>query len=223
MSGLISAFVLIIFALDANIALASAKNVKHSVLGVISSNENREGVALINHLPSERVRAYKVGHYIDKKTKLVKVERKFITLRMGSNSINIPVGEGVSSTFSSTPQNVASSYQGIEKKNDTLTIQSSLKKHLVENQLGQILMQAGTIPHFAQGVLMGFKLFDIDAGSIYETIGFKNGDVITHINGQQLNDAAVAIRVLKTLKNSDRGEVTYLRNGQEKNINIVVN
>ena len=61
-------------------------------------------------------------------------------------------------------------------------------------------MQATAEPYFQNGQIMGFKLSQIDADSIYDKSGVRDSDVITAINGNQLNNVSAAIKLLHSLK-----------------------
>ena len=74
-----------------------------------------------------------------------------------------------------------------------------------------------------EGRLVGFKLLEIDSGSIYEVAGFQNGDVITHINEQPINDAGLAIRALRSLKTAANASFNYLRQNQPHELIIKIN
>jgi serine protease Do len=52
--------------------------------------------------------------------------------------------------------------------------------------------------------------------------GLKAGDVITKLNGQVVNDASDLTRRIGSFKPSDKVELTYLRNGDEKMAQITL-
>ena len=68
-------------------------------------------------------------------------------------------------------------------------------------------MQAAAVPYTKNGKLIGFKLLEIDEGSIYNVAGIQNGDVITHINDLPINDAGAAIRALTKLKKAKHRKI----------------
>jgi general secretion pathway protein C len=56
----------------------------------------------------------------------------------------------------------------------------------VPASLDDIAMQARIVPAFKGGVAVGFKLFSIRPDSIYGKAGLQNGDIVTSINGYDL-------------------------------------
>jgi general secretion pathway protein C len=81
------------------------------------------------------------------------------------------------------------------------------------NNLNDIAMQARLVPAFKDGAAEGFKLFSIRPDSLYSKIGIQNGDVITRINGLDMNDPAKALEVYTKLKDAPRIDVDVDRNG----------
>ena len=59
----------------------------------------------------------------------------------------------------------------------------------VESELGdgfsKILQSARLVPN-TKNDIVGFKVFDIKAGTLLDKIGLKNGDIITHVNNTNL-------------------------------------
>jgi type II secretion system protein C len=92
----------------------------------------------------------------------------------------------------------------------------------VRHELGKVLMQAAAIPYYINGQLRGFRLWDIDANSVYELAGLKNGDIVMAINGSDIVDVGGAIRMLQRLKDESDASVTIVRDGVEQVITIAV-
>jgi general secretion pathway protein C len=72
------------------------------------------------------------------------------------------------------------------------------------SNLNDVAMQARIVPSFRDGKAVGFKLFSIRPGSIYERLGIKNGDVITRINGFDLNSPEKALEIYSKLREAPR-------------------
>ncbi|WP_338873427.1 hypothetical protein [Myxococcus stipitatus] len=68
-------------------------------------------------------------------------------------------------------------------------------------------------PAFAQGKPQGVKLFAIKPGSIYQRLGFLDGDIIQRVNGRLIDSAETALEVYVALKNVRHFEVDLLRGG----------
>jgi len=81
------------------------------------------------------------------------------------------------------------------------------------SNLNDVAMQARIVPAFKDGQAQGFKLFSIRPDSIYTKIGIQNGDVIQKINGYELNSPEKALEVYTKLKEANRIDIEYERNG----------
>lgn len=75
------------------------------------------------------------------------------------------------------------------------------------------LQDAKASPHVVNGEVKGFVLTRIRPDSVYEKMGFQEGDVVEQINGIDLNDAGRAIQTLNSLKNENAIELMVKRNG----------
>ncbi|MBI3542315.1 MAG: PDZ domain-containing protein, partial [Deltaproteobacteria bacterium] len=82
--------------------------------------------------------------------------------------------------------------------------------------LNEVLQQARAIPNFENGMPDGYKILQIVPGSIFEKLGIKNGDVITGLNGETVNDPGKALALLNDLPNANHVEITVKRGGQKK-------
>ena len=81
-------------------------------------------------------------------------------------------------------------------------------------------MQAAAVPNIQGGKLLGFTLWSITPDSIFEKLGFQDGDTVTNINGNELVDAGQAIKVLNSMRNSKDVSIAYTRKGANKQMRI---
>jgi general secretion pathway protein C len=80
------------------------------------------------------------------------------------------------------------------------------------DNMNQLFTQVRAVPHFEGGKSVGFRLFAIRQGSIFDEIGLKNGDVIQQVNGADLSDPAKALALFQQLRNEQNLSVNILRN-----------
>jgi general secretion pathway protein C len=89
--------------------------------------------------------------------------------------------------------------------------------------LNKIATQARIVPSFKNGAANGFKLFSIQPGSLYASIGIENGDVVQRVNGYEINSPEKALELYQKLKESGHVTIELERGGQvirkEYNIN----
>lgn len=207
-----------------SVTVYSATEIDFTILGVIASSNEGGGIALIKNKKTGKVSAFKVGKNIDSKTHIKKIERKTVTFVKEQKTYTMRVGddtptESLSNQGPSVADNLNNA-NGIERVGNTLKISRELRENLVGKNLNKILMQAAAVPYTKNGKLIGFKLLEIDEGSIYNVAGIQNGDVITHINDLPINDAGAAIRALTKLKKASTAKFGYLRNNLANEIVI---
>lgn len=80
--------------------------------------------------------------------------------------------------------------------------------------MSQLFTQIRAVPHFEGGQSVGFRLFAIRRGSLFDRIGLKNGDIIRSINGNEMNDPSKAIALLQELRDARNLDVDVTRNQQ---------
>jgi general secretion pathway protein C len=119
-----------------------------------------------------------------------------------------PVGEGEGGPAGAIPPD------GVRKLADN---RYEIKRSVIDStlsNLNNIATQARIVPSFKNGVANGFKLFSIQPGSLYSSIGVENGDVIQKINGYEINSPDKALEVYQKLKESRHISLEIERNGQ---------
>ncbi len=210
-------------------ATAFSNPADFTVLGVITGSKGKKGVALMKQKSNGKVSAWKEGDEVLKGTVIKSVLRKTVTFAYEGKLFELSVGDEAPKEVKegeSRERAIASNLsnvQGIEKKGDTLKVSRQLKDTLASGEgLNKILMQAATIPYVENGKLLGFRILEIDPGSIFDVAGFQNGDVITHINDQAINDAGLAIRALGSLKTASTATFRYLRGSSPMTLTIEI-
>lgn len=82
------------------------------------------------------------------------------------------------------------------------------------SNLAAISTAARIVPSFKNGVANGFKLFSIQPGSLYASIGVENGDVIQRINGYEINTPDRALELLQKMRETSHVVIETERGGQ---------
>ena len=84
--------------------------------------------------------------------------------------------------------------------------------------MSQLFTQIRAVPHFEGGQSIGFRLFAIRRGSLFDRIGLKNGDIIRSINGNEMTDPSKAMALLQELRDSNNLDVDITRNQQPQKL-----
>lgn len=83
--------------------------------------------------------------------------------------------------------------------------------HYLEN-LHTVLTQVNLQPAYQNGRQVGFRIGNIERGSLLARLGVDNGDVVRFINGQRIDSVQSAYQVYNILRDSTNVEMTVLRN-----------
>jgi type II secretion system protein C len=79
--------------------------------------------------------------------------------------------------------------------------------------MASLFSQIRATPNLRNGSSNGFRLSEIQPGSIFEQIGLQDGDVITGAQGEQVTDPIQAMVMLNSLRNSSAISLSVIRNG----------
>ena len=97
---------------------------------------------------------------------------------------------------------------------------TEINKYL-EN-LPRVLQDAKAVPYVAPGSggeISGFKLVALKAGSIYEKLGLKRGDIIKGVNGEPVDSPQKGMELYQALKSAENIQLEITRGGQSTTLN----
>lgn len=198
------------------VCLFSSQALAISIVGVIAAE--RSGVALIRTQQGVPPVVVRAGEKIANDIVVYKISRDFVDLKIRGRLERARVGEEL--TYKDSIRSTI--YSGIERQGNQVRITSQLREQIVRRDLGKVLMQAAAVPYYINGNLRGFRLWDIDAGSVYDLVGFKDGDIVMAINESEIVDVGGTVRMLQSLRDQDQASVKVVRNGVEEIITISV-
>ena len=81
------------------------------------------------------------------------------------------------------------------------------------SNMGYLLTQIRAAPNLQNGSSNGFRLSQIQSGSIFQQIGLEDGDIVTGAQGQTVNNPVQAVALFNTLRNSPSISLSVIRNG----------
>lgn len=201
-----------------------------TIMGAIIQKNLDDNVALIKE-QNGVVKAVKKGHA---------VQEKYIVTLVQGDHIEVVAQDGKkyrikSDKFAGAPQirpgnssnilsSVSDSYRedGFERSNGKIAMTAAYRDKLVKEDLAKVLMQATAEPYIENGQIMGFRMSQIDEDSIYAKAGLSNGDIVSAINGQELNSVGGTITLLQSLKNADNAEVEIRRGSKTIKFNVEI-
>ena len=87
----------------------------------------------------------------------------------------------------------------------------------VDNTSG-LLTQLRAVPEVTDGRPVGFRLFQINPGSVFARLGIRNGDVVQRVNGTTLADPTSLLGFLQRLRDEPRVALDIVRAGQPRTL-----
>ena len=164
-------------------------------------------------VPGQESKAIKLGNEIQG-WKLVQVEPKRATLQLGDKKQVIEIGQNARDLEVE---------EAVKIQGSKVVISSEMKEKLSGTNLVQTLMQTCSEPvPSSDGSLIGYKLSEIDSGSIYQIAGFIDGDIVTGIDNKPLDSPMNAMSALISVKNKEDFTINYLRGEYSKTLQISV-
>ena len=84
--------------------------------------------------------------------------------------------------------------------------------------VNELMRQARIMPYFNNGQPDGLRLSGVRPGSLFTDIGLRSGDIITGVNGEQIQSVDDALRFYTSLRDADNVSVQLRRGGAERTI-----
>ena len=205
------------------------------IMGTIVNTNNKDNVALIKEIVAGHVKAVKNGFKVlEGKFTVADVQTKYILLKTSQGDLHLVYQDKfagdfltrkktTNATYKSAANSDAFNEDGFERKEGKVRMTAAFRDKIVDQDLSKILMQATAVPNYEDGVLKGFRLLQIDKGSIFDNSGFLDDDIITAINGVPLASVPGAIKLLHSLKKETGIQIEYLRKGQYNSLAVSIN
>jgi len=91
------------------------------------------------------------------------------------------------------------------------------------SNVAKLLTEARAVPELdGSGSLVGFKIAYLKEGSLFDKIGIKREDVLSRINGYELNSNEKALQLFGKLRSADRFTIDIKRGGQSVTLDYSV-
>lgn len=104
--------------------------------------------------------------------------------------------------------------------------QYTVDKNAVESVLANptaLREQAPSVaPYYRDGKAEGFRLNGVRSGSLFSSLGIRNGDVIQSVNGQAMDSPQRAMELYQGLRTAGRIEMIIERGGRQQTITYTV-
>ena len=171
------------------------------------------GYAVLEDPDSGKQGIFEVGELIFDGPKLVAVDPPTATILRGNRRIVLEIAESepTSPKGDSSEGAAAGTGSSIRQVGDNrYVVDRGEVDHSIEN-LSTVVTQMRAVPYLKDGKSVGFRVFNIRPGSLFEHMGLKNGDIIQAVNGSELDDPSRALALLDEVQTSDEIRIDLLR------------
>ena len=188
-----------------------------NLIGTLVHSNPEKSIVSIEVRGKNQVISYTAGKEIDGMASIIRVERQKVVFRnLNNNRLEYIEMKKDGNKVSFSGAKGPSGTKEVQKTGDnTFSIKrADLLKYT--NDLSSILMQARAVPNREPGTgnINGFRILDMQPGSIYEQLGIQRMDVIKSVDGTPVDSPAKAMELYNTLKNSPKVSLQVERNGK---------
>ena len=194
-----------------NIEALKQTDLKLKLWGTVTGDRDK-AYAVIEEQKGRKQNLYKVGDSIQNATvKIILREKVVLTVNGKDEILELEKGTGDYKSIISSKRSKKSSSQTINLK------RSKIEKAV--NNVNDLMKQVRIRPHFYNGKPNGLILSGIQPDSIFTEMGLKSGDIITGVNGKNIETVDDALKFYESLKSSSDVQLQLKRKRRRKTIN----
>lgn len=210
--------------IDGDVVLESAPETDLDLVlrGTLATDDQDQALAIIADGRGGE-QTYGVGDELPGSARLYRVYEDRVLLRTdeGVEALSLRPPDG-----SPPERRAADTRTGVGRLNvvqpRTSTDWAALRSAMLADP-ARIAKNVSALPVQIDGELVGFRLRPGRDAALLTQLGLRQSDVITAVNGIELNDYSKAADVLTELKTASTLRVTVLRNGQQQQLTIPLN
>jgi general secretion pathway protein C len=207
-----------------------------SLLGTIAGNtESARAIILDERKRGQDI--YKVGDTVQEAV-IRQILRGKVVLRHGEKDEILSMVEGEEKPGSSVKeeqsgrrpirrernvvQDVPQDEAAGEIEVETVTIEQEVLQNSMSD-LNSLMTQVRVRPYFRQGRPEGLIVSQIQPDSIFQKMGFMNGDIIASVNGKQMSTPEEAFQLYNSLQSGEEVSIEITRRGQKRMLTYQIN
>lgn len=197
-----------------NAADAPETRLSLTLIGILSATQDRESRALIGSSNGDE-KPYAIGDTVIRGVSLQAIFPDRVILSRGGTLETLRLNKEAPSTAvaSAPPASVASgATQMLTRIRDEVLSDPSKVSQYIRVQ-----------PANVNGQLKGFRVYPGRERGAFNQLGLRPGDLVTQVNGIQLDDSQKALQMLTELSKANSVSLTIERGGQTQNFNVTLN
>lgn len=192
-------------------------NLPITIIGTLVHSDPAKSIAALELKGKNKTGSYTVGASVEGMCTIERVARNVVFIRNSSNGMleYIEMTKGANKVAFDTSKTETKAKSVQSGGNNTFALsRATLLKYT--NDLSSVLMQARAVPNRDPntGEINGFRILDMQQGSIYEELGLQRMDVIKGVNGEPVDSIQKAMEMYNTLKNGNQVKMQIERGGK---------
>lgn len=193
-------------------------NLPITIIGTLVHSDPAKSIAALELKGKNKTGSYTVGASVEGLCTIERVARNVVFIRNSSNGMleYIEMTKGANKVAFDTAKGEPTKTKNVQSGgNNTFALsRATLLKYT--NDLSSVLMQARAVPNRDPntGEINGFRILDMQQGSIYEELGLQRMDVIKGVNGEPVDSIQKAMEMYNTLKNGNQVKMQIERGGK---------
>ncbi len=201
-----------------NIESLKQTHLKLKLWGTVTGDRGKT-YAVISKQKERKQNLYKVGDTIQNATvKIILREKVVLNVNGKDEILKLEKVTGAKKRIISSRKRIISSKKSRGSFSQNITIKHSRIEKAIKN-VNDLMKQVRIRPHFSNGKPNGLNLSGIRPGSIFSEMGLKSGDIITGVNGKNIESVDDALQFYESLKSSSNVQLQLKRKGLQKTIN----
>ena len=182
-----------------------------TLIGTVVAGEN--SLALIR--VGAKVGVFQLNEALAPDFVVSEIGRKLVVLLDHGSRRELPLKKRKGAQAQTSRQRVAATpRQGIVALDENNWKISTAVVDNARANLNSLLQTARMVPQIKNGKTIGFKLVEIEKGSLLEQIGLRVGDLIVEINQVKLNSPEKALQIFQQVREANNISLGLIRNGK---------
>lgn len=174
--------------------------------------------AIIKAPDAKEQSLYRIGEMIGP-AKIVRIERNRIIVDHTGREEMLEVEFDETSALKGR---VTSSPTGIKKVSANRFVLDKKEVDRLSGNVSQFMTQVRVVPNLVRGKGSGYRLLNIKEGSLVESIGLQNGDIVKEINGRPIDKPEEAFIAYQQLKDGGSFSIEIERRGKRETIHYEI-
>jgi general secretion pathway protein C len=183
--------------------------------GTVANEGGNSSFAVIEEVKTRKQSLYRAGDSIQNATVKAILREKVILSVNGKDEIL----EMATASSEKAPAGQTRTRAPAQKD---ITLERSFVNDAVKD-IGNLLGQVRIRPHFEKGKPSGLRMTGIRPNSIFRKMGLRSGDVLTGVDGQQIQSVNDVIGLYEKLKSSSKVDLEVKRRNRLQTITYRIN